>query len=362
MEFIYNSFEIEYSKLQSMNINNKIYLASLVVNKWIEYYLDNHTDNILIEQCKYFISLMTDEDKISLIINNTNNDINKLINILKLFDKSFIKLNKNNLFFNNIECLDYITNNFGYYDKNGIHNFLYDMAVNYYYVNINVVDWIINNYDNFIKNNIVNIIINIMNASNIANINNSYLIIEKILNIDNINRLSIFNIFKKSIYYNNIFCFELFLHNYYDYINIINMFELVCIYTNSNIPIETTLVPYMYINNNSIHNYNFSNLYNKLKDNKINNVVKWFDTYFDENFKLLLNEIKYMLLDINIKKEHCEETCMICYENNNNMISLGCCSCHITCSSCLDKWINNNNTCPMCRQNIIFNKCILYVI
>jgi hypothetical protein len=354
-------FEDNYKKLQKLKSKDKIILASMIVNKWIDSYLNNPDDVSLSEQCKYFISIMSEEDIFSLIINNTNNDVNKLIQILKLFDKSYIKLNKNNLFFDNIDCLNYITNNFGYYDKQTINKILYDMAINYYYVDNNIVDWIINNYDNFIKNNIVDIITNIMKSSNYANVDNSYLIIEKLLNIDNINKLSIFNIFKKSIYYNHFFAFELFMHDYYENINHVNMFELVCIYTNPESPIEKTLVPYIYNINKTLHTINFKCLYNKLKEINIHNVVKWFDTYFDDNFKLLLNETEYMFTNINIKKEHHNETCMICYENSNNIVSLGCCSSHITCSSCLKEWLNNKNTCPMCREEIIFNNCTLYV-
>ncbi len=235
------------------------------------------------------------------------------------------------------------------------------MAINYYYINENIIDWIINNYDNFIKNNIDKIIIDIMKSTNYANINNSYMIIEKLLNVENLGSSYLFNIFKKSIYYCNTFTFELFLNYYYDTVSIINMFEFVCIYTNSDISIFHTLVPYVFNLNQKLHTCNFTCLYYKLKEMNINNVVKWFDTYFDNDFKLLLNDTVFMTVNINIKKQHCDNECIICYENNNNMISLGCCDSHITCSSCLKQWYNNNITCPMCRKDIIFEECHLYV-
>jgi hypothetical protein len=354
-------FENSYSKLQELNFKEKLYVASIIVNKWIDNYLNNPDNNILIEQCKYFISCMDDNDMCLLIINNTNNDVNKLIKLLTLFDEDFIKSNKNNLFFTNIECLNYMTNNYGYYNKKTISNILYNMAINYYYVDINIVDWIINNYDNFIKNNIDKIIIDIIKSANYANIENSYLIIEKLLKIENLNSAMTFNIFKQSIYSAHNFTFELFLHNFYDNINIINMFEFVCIYTNPDNNISMTLIPYVFYNNKNIHNHNFSCLYNKLKELEIYNVIKWFDTYFDNNLKLLLNEIEYMFTNINIKKEHCDETCMICYENSNNMVEFNCHSSHITCSSCVKLLLNNKHTCPMCRKEIILDESTLYV-
>jgi hypothetical protein len=356
------NFEESYSILQKMNFNDRVALISLIINKWIEKYLNNPDDISINEQCKFFISCMDDKDICNLIINNTSDDINKLKKILLLIDNNFIKKYKSKLFFNNIECLDYIINNYGHYDKSTINYILYNMSINYYYVNENIVDWIINNYDNFIKNNIDNIIIDIMKSTNYANVKNSYMIIDKLLKIENLDSSYVFNIFKKSIHYSNAFTFELFLHNYYDTINIINMFEFVCIYTNPNISIFHSLVPYVFNLNEKLHTYNFSCLYNKVKEMNIMNVVKWFETYFDNNLKLLLNEPVFMTVNINIKKEHCDKECIICYENNNNMISLGCCSNHITCSSCLKQWYNNNTTCPMCRQDVIFEECNLYLI
>ncbi len=356
-----NSFEESYSLLQTMNINDRIALISLIINKWVEKFLENSDDISIIEQCKFFISCMDDKDICYLIINNTNNNINNLEKIIKIVDNSFIKKNKSKLFFNNVECLDYMINNYGHYDKSTINNILYDIATNYYHIDENIIDWIINNYNNFIKNNIDKIVIDIMKSTIIANVSNSYLIIDKLLRIEDIDSTYLFNIFKKSIYYSNNFTFEIFLHNYYDNISIINMFEFVCIYTNPDVSIFHSLVPYVFNLNEQLHKYNFSCLYNKLKEMNIYNVVKWFETYFDNNLKLLLNDTAFMTVNINIKKTKCLEECIICYENNNNMISLGCSSSHITCSSCLKQWYNNNITCPMCRKDIIFEESNLYV-
>jgi RNA recognition motif-containing protein len=75
----------------------------------------------------------------------------------------------------------------------------------------------------------------------------------------------------------------------------------------------------------------------------------------------LLNDIHFMFTDIQIHKGHIDCECIICYENHKNMIILNCFNSHITCSSCLKKWTSNNNTCPMCRNQIILNKSILHV-
>jgi hypothetical protein len=353
-----HSFEDCYNKIHSLSYNDKLYVASFIVTTWVNNYINNPNEQ-LGEQCKFFISCLSDEDKILLINNHINND--KFENILSLFEPEFIKKNKNELFFNNIDCLNYMINNFGYYDLTTINNVLYNMAVNYYYVDTNIVEWIINNYNNFIKYNIDKIIINIMQSSNYANINNCYLIIEQLLKIEDIDIKCKLHIFKQSIYDNHVFIFDLFINNFYDNINIINMFEFVCYNTNPNLPIHNTLVPYLYQSNNILHNYNFEKLYNKLKENNINNIVEWFNKYFDNDFKLLLNDIYYMFTDININKGIIDNECMICYENNKNMVVLNCCSSHITCSSCLKQWTSNNNTCPMCRKDILLNKSSLYV-
>ncbi len=353
------NFEDCYNKIQSLSYNDKLNVASLIVTTWINNYISNPND-ILAEQCKFFISCLSDSDKLLLINSNVDN-ISKLINILSLFDSAFIKKNKNNLFFNNIDCLNYMINTFGYYELETINTILYNMAVNYYYVDIDVVNWIINNYYNFIKYNIDKIIINIMISTNYANINNCYLIIEQLLNIEDIDIKCKLNIFKQSIYNNNKFIFDLFINNIYDNINIVDIFEFVCYNTNPNIPIEETLVIYLYQYNSELHNYNFSKLYCKLKENNIINIVNWFDKYFDNDFKLLLNDTNYMFTDININKGNIKDDCIICYENSNNMIVLNCCNMHVLCSSCLKKWNNYNNTCPMCRKNIVLNECSLYV-
>jgi len=43
-----------------------------------------------------------------------------------------------------------------------------------------------------------------------------------------------------------------------------------------------------------------------------------------------------------------ECSCNICYEINEQMITTRCN--HLFCNDCLTTWTQNNNTCPMCRQ------------
>lgn len=49
-----------------------------------------------------------------------------------------------------------------------------------------------------------------------------------------------------------------------------------------------------------------------------------------------------------IKNNTSKMNCVICLQNTKNMyIQLGCSHCFHKC--CLDKWLNINNTCPLCR-------------
>ena len=43
-------------------------------------------------------------------------------------------------------------------------------------------------------------------------------------------------------------------------------------------------------------------------------------------------------------------TCPICFDNIKNTITTKCN--HIFCNSCLNKWLDNNNSCPLCRTII----------
>jgi len=47
------------------------------------------------------------------------------------------------------------------------------------------------------------------------------------------------------------------------------------------------------------------------------------------------------------------KACPICLDTFKNPYSIGCS--HIFCKGCIIKWLDNNNTCPVCRQNFIGN-------
>ena len=45
------------------------------------------------------------------------------------------------------------------------------------------------------------------------------------------------------------------------------------------------------------------------------------------------------------------ETCHICYEESSNMKKTKCN--HMFCKSCFNKWMEEHDTCPMCRKQIL---------
>jgi len=52
-----------------------------------------------------------------------------------------------------------------------------------------------------------------------------------------------------------------------------------------------------------------------------------------------------------ITKNKIKETiCDICYETKE-LTLIGKCK-HQFCCACIDTWLNNNNTCPMCRKKV----------
>jgi hypothetical protein len=109
---------------------------------------------------------MDDKDICNLIINNTTDDINKLKQIVLLIDNNFIKKYKSKLFFNNIECLDYMINNYGHYDKSTINYILY---------NNRTYEGVVKNFMPKLKNDELNILLEIGNQLHF---------IKKILNKD----------------------------------------------------------------------------------------------------------------------------------------------------------------------------------
>jgi hypothetical protein len=361
----YNNFEICYNIMYGSKSDSfKTTFSSRVIEVWINNYNNSNSKELeleLLEQCKYFISFIPN-DKITLIIERSvNNNVAILNNVCKLFDKSRILEIKNNLFFNDIKCLEYMVNNYGHYDKNTIKKTLIKMGTIYYSTNEDVIKWIVNNYENYIKDNINNIIINIINVSDYNNIKMTNFIIKYlIMNVD-ISNKSKFTIFKNSIYYNHLSTFELCLNNIFKYDDHM-LFELICLYSNPNNDINNTLLIH-YINNTLLEDYINTNLYNKLLLKGINNIVQWIDKYFNKEFKLI-TDIFFIKNMININKSlmhNINYECMICYEIKNKMITLNCHSTHNICESCIKIWHSSNNSCPMCRTEINFNKCSLHI-
>jgi hypothetical protein len=54
--------------------------------------------------------------------------------------------------------------------------------------------------------------------------------------------------------------------------------------------------------------------------------------------------------------------CVICYNTCCRIIQLECHESHIFCENCLNRWMINNNSCPMCRQNININNAKLLFV
>lgn len=353
----YNNFEICYNIMYGSNSDSfKTTFSSRVLEIWINFY-NNYNSIELLEQCKYFISFIPN-DEISMIIErSSNNNVSILNNICKLFEHSHILEMKKDLFFNNIECLNYMITNYGHYDKNTIKTTLIEMGTIYYFPNEDVIKWIVNNYENYIKEDINIIILNIIKVNEFYNIKMTNFIIEYlIMNIDMSDK-SKFNIFKDSIYHNHQFTFELCINHIYKYDECM-LFELLCLYSNPNDNINNILLIY-YINN-ILTTYFNTNLYNKLVLKGINNIVKWVDKYFDSHFKPL-TDIYFIKNNINIINYYINNECMICYEKKNKMIILNCHSTHNVCETCIKTWHCSNNSCPMCRTEIDFSKCFINI-
>ena len=70
--------------------------------------------------------------------------------------------------------------------------------------------------------------------------------------------------------------------------------------------------------------------------------------------KIYLNKITP---DSNLDKIMKKETCSICFENHdNNSVSLNCG--HSFHTTCIVKWLEENNTCPLCRAEVYKNEPI----
>ncbi len=351
-----NKFDVCYNIIYGSDSDDfKREFAEKMLEVWVNYYIENKTETLK-EQCKFFINFIT-EDIHLLIKKIINNDINRLLIVYKLFDYNYILNIKDKLFFNDVMCNDFMISRFGHYTKETVNKLLIDMAVNYYFLNENIIEWLVNNYYNYIKSNIEFTIIEIIKYKNYSNIDNAYCIIEYLLKNIEMNNKTKLNIFKKSIYYNNKFVFELFTNNIFDELNSNDIFKIVCFNVNPNVEIKDTLVVDSYNNYNNNININF---YNKLKAKGQYNVVRWFDKYFDNNFNPLI-DVFFIGNNINIKKVEKNEDCIICYENKDKIISLSCHSTHNICEDCIKLWYKTNTSCPMCRTSINFSKCNEYI-
>jgi hypothetical protein len=128
----------------------------------------------------------------------------------------------------------------------------------------------------------------------------------------------------------------------------------VCLNINPNLPIQDTLIPLIMFNYNI--NIDYNNLRFKLISNGINNLVEWFDKYFDNNLHPLIDEF-FINQNISIIKSDDNKECIICYENKDKIITLNCHSTHTVCMDCIKIWYSTNTSCPMCRNNINFHQC-----
>ncbi len=357
-------FKTCYNILNSLQSEElKIKFASEMFEKWINYYIDYHSDyqnDILFEQCKFFINFISIDHL--LIKKVVNNDINRFIKILCLFEYNDIHNIKNELVFNDLNCLDFMVKRYGHYDKETIKKSLIDMAVGYYFVNINVIEWIIDNYYNYILDDIEFILLEIIKINNYANIENCYIIMEYLIKNIDMNNKKKLKIFKKGIYYNNRFLLDLFVNYVFDDFSSDDIFKLVCLNVNPDVAINDTLVSNCLTSNCLtsnclVSNYNF---YNKLKKKGIHNVVHWIDAYFDDKFNPLV-DIFFIRNHINIIRKPNDNECLICYENKSKIISLSCHSTHNICEDCIKIWYKTNNTCPMCRTCIDFSKSFEFI-
>jgi hypothetical protein len=69
-------------------------------------------------------------------------------------------------------------------------------------------------------------------------------------------------------------------------------------------------------------------------------------------------KIKIYVEKIKLNKENKEMECSICFEKiNKKSISLKCN--HIFHKECISKWLQENNSCPLCREKV-YNKQIVY--
>lgn len=66
-----------------------------------------------------------------------------------------------------------------------------------------------------------------------------------------------------------------------------------------------------------------------------------------------------VIVKINLKQIHCnkEDECCICLDSINDKTKIYNLNCeHLFHPDCIDKWVNINNTCPLCRIEIMISR------
>jgi hypothetical protein len=128
-----------------------------------------------------------------------------------------------------------------------------------------------------------------------------------------------------------------------------------------------SLISNFNISTNDLNNSNlFFNTYNFELNNTnninqtLNNIYDDVTSFVNENINQSQSEPqqnnKYTIKDLNNKFPimKCLEKieCPICFEKPVKKCRELNCN-HIFCYECIDKWFKNNNTCPICKKNII---------
>ena len=357
------NFETCYNIIYGSNNDEfKKFFASKIIYPWINFYINNPNETLK-EQCQYFISFMSNSDISFIIKRNIDNTISKLITVFSLFNCSQIMELKNDLFFNEIDCLNYMINTYGHYNKDTVIKTIIMMGTQYYFINDDIVKWIINNYENYLSNEVEYILTELIKCDYNANVNYTNYIIQTLMLYFDISSKTKLNILKKSIYYNNDFTYNLIISNIVNHFNIDNnkLFKLIYLNINRNLPINSTFIINTVDIIQNIDKNIMSNLYKKLVKKGFNNTVQWLDKYFDNNFNPLFDTF-FIINNIDVnKKEENNNECMICYDTPDKIITLGCHNTHNVCMSCIKIWYSNNTTCPMCRENIDLSKSVINI-
>lgn len=353
----------------------------LCINTIKSIYNQNHKNKFLHLYCiflvnKYFVSptddLLNKCRYIMYII-----PLNILCNIYKyLFSlitfeefKLLMKISTFNIYkfkefalYSNIDIINFVHNNEPFKHIN-IINYIVDIANNDKQIKFDVIKWIINNYN--IIEHLEYIIDKITNNSN-----NSYIIIDYLFYLMNIQCDKIYKIFKKIIFNGNLLLFSYMSIKYFSHIKDFNYFEYACLYSNPSAHINNTVIGHAYIKTN-LDIEKIDSIFNTVYKNNIYSSIKWFTTFFSTRYSikpLCINKSYtepslssfYMDKKITFHTEKINEECCICFDNNNYMIKLNCHDTHIICSSCFATSYNIKEICPLCRSDIVISLCTIH--